>query len=296
MIIIGIGGWDEVNALIQTASIENNISYSSLTSGVSTIAIVSAAAWGLGYFGQPHILARFMAAGTVKSLKNARRIGITWMILCMGGAVAIGYLGIAYFNAFPENAAGVNHDNERIFIELVQYLFNPWIVGILLSAILAAVMSTLSCQLLVCSSALTEDFYKGFIRKNAQQKELVWVGRLTVLLVAIISILIALNPESKVLELVSHAWAGFGAAFGPLVLFSIFWKRINGTAAIAGMLTGALVVIFWPILFGNELYEIIPGFIASTLVIVLVSLTTKKPDNAIIERFEEADAIYKRES
>lgn len=296
MIIIGTGGWDEVNALIQTAAIENNISYSSLTSGVSIIAIVSAAAWGLGYFGQPHILARFMAAGTVKSLKNARRIGITWMILCMGGAVAIGYLGIAYFNAFPEHASGVNHDNERIFIELVQHLFNPWIIGILLSAILAAVMSTLSCQLLVCSSALTEDFYKGFIRKNAQQKELVWVGRLTVLLVAIISIIIALNPESKVLELVSHAWAGFGAAFGPLVLFSIFWKRINGTAAIAGMLTGALIVIFWPILFGNELYEIIPGFIGSTLVIVLVSLITKKPSDAIIERFEEADAIYKRES
>ena len=178
----------------------------------------------------------------------------------------------------------------------MQYLFNPWIVGILLSAILAAVMSTLSCQLLVCSSALTEDFYKGFIRKNANQKELVWVGRLTVLLVAVISILIALNPNSRVLELVCHAWAGFGAAFGPLVLFSIFWKRTNGLAAITGMLTGALIVIFWPIVFGSDLYEIIPGFIGSTISIVLVSLFTKKPANQVVERFELAQEIYKKES
>lgn len=296
IIILGTGGWVEANQLIQSAGIVNNISYSSFTSGISVISIISAAAWGLGYFGQPHILARFMAAGTVKSLKNARRIGITWMILCMGGAVTIGYFGIAYFTAFPEKGGAVQLDNERIFIELVQHLFNPWLVGILLSAILAAVMSTLSCQLLVCSSALTEDFYKGFIRKNAQQRELVWVGRLTVLLVAIISILIALNPSSKVLELVSHAWAGFGAAFGPLVLFSIFWKRTNGLAAVAGMITGALIVIFWPILFGPDLYEIIPGFIGSTLVIYLVSIRSKAPDLKTIQAFEEADALYKKES
>ena len=299
MIILATGGWEQANTLIETAAITHQVSYSSLTSGISFISIISAAAWGLGYFGQPHILARFMAAGTVKSLKNARRIGITWMILCMAGAVAIGYFGIAYFFKFPENIAGVQADNERIFIELVQYLFNPWVAGILLSAILAAVMSTLSCQLLVCSSALTEDFYKGFIRKNASQNELVWIGRLTVLLVAVISIIIALNPDSKVLALVSHAWAGFGAAFGPLVLCSIFWKRVTGLGAIVGMITGALIVIVWPLLFEageHYVYEIIPGFIGSTLAIVGVSLLTKAPSKEIIDTFEKADALYKKES
>lgn len=296
MIIISTGGWDSITTAIDTAGISHNIEYSSLTSGTSMISIVSAAAWGLGYFGQPHILARFMAAGTVKSLTNARRIGITWMILCMGGAVSIGYFGIGYFQAFPENAAGVNADNERIFIELVQYLFNPWLAGILLSAILAAVMSTLSCQLLVCSSSLTEDFYKGFIRRNAQQKELVWVGRLTVLLVAVIAILLALNPDSKVLDLVSHAWAGFGAAFGPLVLFSIFWRRINGYGALAGIISGALIVIIWPIAFGDTLYEIVPGFIGSSVAIVAVSLLTPPPQTRITDTFDKAKALYKRHS
>ncbi|XKD45114.1 Cation/acetate symporter ActP [Pseudomonas aeruginosa] len=144
--------------------------------GASFIGVISLMAWGLGYFGQPHILARFMAADSVKSIPAARRISMTWMILCLGGAVAVGFFGIAYFQAHPEQAGAVSENPERVFIELAKILFNPWIAGVLLSAILAAVMSTLSCQLLVCSSALTEDFYKAFLRKGASQLELV-LGR-----------------------------------------------------------------------------------------------------------------------
>lgn len=163
--------------------------------GASFIGVISLMAWGLGYFGQPHILARFMAADSVKSIPAARRISMTWMILCLGGAVAVGFFGIAYFQAHPEQAGAVSENPERVFIELAKILFNPWIAGVLLSAILAAVMSTLSCQLLVCSSALTEDFYKAFLRKGASQLELVWVGRAMVLLVAVIAIWLASNPE-----------------------------------------------------------------------------------------------------
>ena len=229
---------------------------------------------------------------------------MTWMVLCLAGAVAVGYFGIAYFGANPEQVSSMNGNHERIFIALSTLLFNPWIAGIILSAILAAVMSTLSCQLLVCSSAITEDFYKGFLRKHAEQKELVWVGRVMVLAVAVIAILIAADPESKVLGLVSYAWAGFGAAFGPVVIFSVLWKRITAYGALSGMIAGALTVVAWaewvkkPALATHDtglltLYEIVPGFIACALVTVLVSLIDKVPSSAITERFEKADAEYK---
>ena len=146
----------------------------------------------------------------------------------------MGFFGIAYFNNNPAQAGAVNQNAERVFIELAQVLFNPWIAGILLSAILAAVMSTLSCQLLVCSSAITEDLYKAFLRKGASQKELVWVGRFMVLVVALVAIALASNPENRVLGLVSYAWAGFGAAFGPVVLFSVMWSRMTRNGALAG--------------------------------------------------------------
>lgn len=153
--------------------------------GLDFIAIISLLGWGLGYFGQPHILVRFMAADSVKSIPKARRISITWMILCLTGAVATGFFGIAYFSDNPALAGGVMQNNEAIFMELTKILFNPWIAGIVLSAIMAAVMSTLSCQLLVCSSALTEDFYRAFLRPKASQKELVWTGRIMVMLVSV---------------------------------------------------------------------------------------------------------------
>ncbi|MDU7051391.1 MAG: sodium/solute symporter [Klebsiella variicola] len=181
---------------------------------------------------------------------------------------------------------------ERVFIELAQILFNPWIAGILLSAILAAVMSTLSCQLLVCSSAITEDLYKAFLRKNAGQKELVWVGRMMVLVVALVAIALAANPENRVLGLVSYAWAGFGAAFGPVVLFSVMWSRMTRNGALAGMVIGALTVIVWKQFGWLGLYEIIPGFIFGSLGIVVFSLLDKAPSASMQQRFAEADAHY----
>lgn len=261
---------------------------------LSVVAIISLLAWGLGYFGQPHILVRFMAADSVKSIPNARRIGMTWMILCLGGAVAAGFFGIAYFQQHPELASVVNANPETVFMELTKILFNPWIAGIVLAAILAAVMSTLSCQLLVCSSTLTEDFYKSFLRKNASQKELVWIGRLMVLLIAMLAIWMAGNPESKVLGLVSYAWAGFGAAFGPLIILSLFWRRMTLNGALAGMIVGAIMVIVWKNFFSaTELYEIVPGFICSLIAIVVVSLLDKVPAEEITTRFDEGDRLYK---
>lgn len=186
-----------------------------------------------------------MAADSHHTIVHARRISMTWMILCLAGACAVGFFGIAYFNNNPAQAGAVNQNAERVFIELAQILFNPWIAGILLSAILAAVMSTLSCQLLVCSSAITEDLYKAFLRKGASQKELVWVGRFMVLVVALVAIALAANPENRVLGLVSYAWAGFGAAFGPVVLFSVLWSRMTRNGALAGMIIGAVTVIVW---------------------------------------------------
>lgn len=262
------------------------------TWGIKAIAIISLLAWGLGYFGQPHILVRFMAADSVKAMPNARRIGMTWMILCLGGAIAAAFFGIAYFKFNPN--AMVDKNSEYVFIELSKALFNPWIVGLILSGILAAVMSTLSCQLLVCSSALTEDFYKAFLRKNASQKELVWVGRIMVLLIAIIAIYLARDPDSKVLGMVSYAWAGFGAAFGPIILLSLFYRNMTKEGALAGMITGTLVVIVWKHYAWLNLYEIIPGFILATVAIFIGSMLSKPTEN-MLKRFDKAEKEYKHQ-
>ena len=181
---------------------------------------------------------------------------------------------------------------ERVFIELAKLLFNPWVAGVLLSAILAAVMSTLSCQLLVCSSALTEDFYKAFLRKGASQLELVWVGRAMVLLVAVVAIFLAANPENRVLGLVSYAWAGFGAAFGPVVLISVIWKNMTRNGALAGILVGAITVIVWKHFELLGLYEIIPGFIFASLAIYFVS-KMGSPTAGMLQRFEAAEKDFR---
>ena len=238
----------------------------------SFVGIVSLMAWGLGYFGQPHILVRFMAAESVGAIPTARRIGMTWMILCLGGSIAVGFIGIPYFMAHLESAGPVSANAETVFIEIAKQLFNPWVAGLLLAAILAAVMSTLSCQLLICSSALTEDLYRTFLRKNASQRELVFFGRAMVLVVAIVAIVIASNPESKVLGMVAYAWGGFGAAFGPVIILSLFWSRITGNGALAGILTGAVTVLVWKQYGWFGLYEIVPGFVLSWAMIVVVSL------------------------
>ena len=287
MVIVGNGGLAPSLAVIEQV----DPSRLQWVGAGGVVAIVSAMAWGLGYVGQPHILARFMAADSVATIPSARRIGMTWMVLCLLGAMSVGFFGIAWFGAHPEAAGAVNANSERVFIVLAEQLFNPWVAGVLLSAILAAVMSTLSCQLLVCSSALTEDFYRGFIRKNAGHRELVWVGRAMVLLVALVAIGIASNPDNRVLGLVSYAWAGFGSAFGPVVVLSLIWKRMTRNGALAGMLVGAWTVIAWKLIavdrMGSGLYEMVPGVIAATVAIIVVSLLGRQPPDDVQATHEQ---------
>ncbi|MBD7988744.1 sodium/proline symporter PutP [Luteimonas sp. Sa2BVA3] len=269
MVILGVGGVGEGLALVEQV----DPARLDWVGAGGAIAVVSALAWGLGYFGQPHILARFMAAESLAAIPKARRIGMTWMVLCLLGSVSVGVFGIAWYAAHPDQALA---DPERVFVSLSQQLFNPWVAGVLLSAILAAIMSTLSCQLLVCSSALTEDFYRGFVRPQAGQRELVWFGRAMVLAVALVAIFIARDPDSRVLGLVAYAWAGFGAAFGPVVVLSLTWARMTRNGALAGVLVGAATVVLWKHT-GSSLYEIVPGFIAATVAIVAVSLLGRAP-------------------
>ncbi|MBQ0771562.1 MAG: sodium/proline symporter PutP [Sphingomonadales bacterium] len=251
----------------------------SLTAGLSFIGFLSAVTWGLGYFGQPHIIVRFMAIRSVPDVAKARTIGMSWMGVALLGAIGVGITGRAYV----ERNGMVLEDPETIFILLANALFHPLITGFLLAALLAAIMSTISSQLLVSSSSLTEDFYRLFLRKQASERELVNVGRVAVALVALVAIYIARDPDSKVLGLVSNAWAGFGAAFGPLILLSLTWKRMTGAGAVSGLVVGAGVVILWislgwngSFMGGPGVYEIIPGFVAAMVAIVGVSLMGKQ--------------------
>lgn len=254
--------------------------YLSLTAGLSFVGFLSAVTWGLGYFGQPHIIVRFMAIRSVAEVPKARNIGMSWMGVALLGAIGVGITGRAYV----ERNGLVLEDPETIFILLANTLFHPLITGFLLAALLAAIMSTISSQLLVSSSSLTEDFYRLFLRKQASERETVNVGRLFVALVALVAIAIARDPDSEVLGLVSNAWAGFGAAFGPLILLSLTWKRMTGAGAVAGLVTGAAVVIIWIALGWNAefmggpgVYEIIPGFVAALGAIIGVSMLSNRP-------------------
>ena len=251
----------------------------SLTHGLTAIGLVSAVTWGLGYFGQPHIIVRFMAIDRVENVPRAGVIGMSWMVISLVGAVAVGLAGRAYAQ---RNGLTVD-DPQTIFIILADLLFHPAVTGFLYAALLAAIMSTISSQLLVSSSSLTEDFYRLFLRRNATEREAVNVGRLSVLIVAVAGLVIARDPESQVLELVSHAWAGFGAAFGPLILLALMWNRMTGAGAVAGLVTGAAVVAGWialgwdkAFLGGPGLYEIVPGFAAAMVAIIATSQLTNK--------------------
>lgn len=252
--------------------------------GTSLLGIISLFAWGLGYFGQPHIIVRFMAISSVKEIKKARRIGMSWMIFSSIGAMLTGFLGIAYYSKQGLEIS----DPETIFIELGNILFHPIITGFLISAILAAVMSTISSQLLVTSSSLTEDLYKTFFRRSATDKELVFVGRLSVLAVSILALWLAWEQNNTILGLVSYAWAGFGAAFGPVIILSLYWVRMTKWGALAGMIIGALTVIIWSNLGLSEImYEIVPGFAASLLAVYLVSIFTSRPSVHEVAKFDE---------
>ena len=259
--------------------------------------IIGAVAWGLGYFGQPHMLVRFMAIKSPKEVRPARIIAMVWVLVSLAAAVLVGYLGRPYFDILHQPlAVGAE---ETIFMVSVTKIFPVVIASILLSAILAAIMSTADSQLLVAASAVSGDFYKEFINKNATDKQLVWISRLTVVGIALLAGIFAANPNSSVFEIVSHAWAGFGAAFGPIILCALFWKRTNAKGAIAGIISGGVVALVWAYmsniagLFGVtelpkifSLYEIVPGFIVSLAFIFAVSLATEKPSAEMLEQFE----------
>jgi sodium/proline symporter len=297
--ISAVGGFDATHAEVlasppaSVADAPSRVNFFSWFQGLSVIGIISAASWGLGYFGQPHIIVRFMAIRSLKDIATARYIGMGWMLVTVLGAVAVGVAGVAYVNE-----QGINDqliDPETIFILFSQVLFHPLITGFLLAAILAAIMSTISSQLLVSSSSLTEDFYKTFLRKEASQKELVLVGRLSVLVVSLVAIVLAFDRSSSILSLVSYAWAGFGAAFGPIILLSLYWRRITRNGALAGMITGALTVLFWlyaPITINgaslsDTIYALVPGFFLSLLAAVLVSFMRSEPRPKVQEEFDE---------
>jgi sodium/proline symporter len=260
----------------------------SLVSGASFLGVVSAAAWGLGYFGQPHIIVRFMALRSAGEAARARTIGIGWMVISLLGACATALVGIAWFAANPQDELA---DPETVFIDLGQLVFHPLVAGVMLAAVLAAIMSTISSQLLVTSSALVEDLYQGLARgSRPSEQRLVLLGRGGVLLVAVVAAVLAWDRSDTVLGLVAYAWAGFGASFGPIVLLALWWRKLTAAGALAGLVTGAVTVVVW----GNvdaltsTLYEIVPGFALNLLVAVVVSLATHQPHDETEREFERA--------
>ncbi len=253
---------------------------------LSAIAIISLAAWGLGYFGQPHILARFKATRSNKDLTTARRIAVIWTALSMIGAMLVGLVGLIYVT---NSGAPKLDDGEKIFMLLVNAMFHPVIAGILLAAILAAIMSTADSQLLVSSSAMAEDLYKQVLKKDATSEEIVRVGRFAVILISLVALVLAMTPDSSVLGLVSYAWAGFGAAFGPAIVLSLYWSRMNRNGALAGIVVGGVTIVLWKQFTGGwfDVYEIVPGIILSTLSIVIVSLMTGEPEDEVKKQHAE---------
>jgi sodium/proline symporter len=285
VVILSSGGAEAVWQQMQAVNPQSTELFSNMT----LIGFLSLIAWGLGYVGQPHILARFMAVENPQKLVAARRIAMVWMVLVLFGSVATGLAGIAYFADNPlENP-------ETVFIALSQQLFNPWVAGIITAAILSAIMSTVDSQLLVSSSVISEDFYRVFVRPQASEKELLMVSRGAVIAIALLAMVIASDRESRVLDLVSYAWAGFGAAFGPVIVFSLFWRSMTAASAIAGMIVGAVTVVVWSNLTGGlfDLYEIVPGFAFASMVIVIITTLKPASDAQALSTFEEVEQLVK---
>lgn len=259
-------------------------------SSIPLIVLVSNLAWGFGYFGMPHVLVRFMAIESPEKIKQARIIAMIWVTISLIFSVLVGIVGRAYLH--PEFLAGA--ESETVFMVLVNQMFPPLIAGIFLAAILAAIMSTADSQLLVAASAFTEDIYRILFNKKASEMELVWLGRFAVIGISLIAYLIARNPGNSVMGLVSYAWAGFGAAFGPIILFSLFWKKTTKNAALGGMVAGGFMVILWKQLSGGifDLYEILPGFVFSCIVIYTISIMDKKgPSKEIQKEFDQVHRL-----
>ena len=250
-------------------------------STLGAIELISLLAWGIGYFGQPHILVRFMAIRTSGEIRRATHIAMTWVVLSLAAAVAVGMVGRVFLTQELTGTA-----SETVFLVMTNELFPPIAAGLILSAVLAAIMSTASSQLLVAASAFAQDFYRTLIHKDAEQSELVWISRASVLVIASLAVFLGFNPNSFILDMVSYAWAGFGAAFGPAILMSLFWKRTTRNGVIAGIIVGGVTVLVWKqfALFG--LYEIVPGFLLSLLAIYAISLLGEPPAQDIQETFD----------
>ncbi|MBO4898339.1 MAG: sodium/proline symporter PutP [Clostridia bacterium] len=303
LLIVPIVAFSKLGGGAGTSSTVNEIASSlgeSSIKGTATFALItSSLAWGLGYFGQPHILARFMGIRDSKEVRPARIIAMIWVIITLACAILVGYLAAPYLLKFkgvtemPIEAGNA----ENIFIYMTQSIFTkealgaiagPIIIGLFLCAVLAAIMSTADSQLLVASSAFSQDIFTK-ITKDKKDSFYMWVSRITVVIISLIAILIANDPGSSVFRIVQDAWAGFGAAFGPLVLFSIFWKRTTKAGALSGMVSGGLIALFWKTVFPtSNIYCLLPGFIVSAILIVVVSLLTKKPSKDIEDKFDKA--------
>ena len=254
----------------------------------SLLTIASSMAWGLGYFGMPQVLLRFMAIRKEGELKASRRIAMVWVVISLGVAVFIGLMGR---HLFPI-AHLTGGDAESIFITLSTNFLPPLLAGFVMAGILAATISSSDSYLLIAASAFAKNIYQGTFKKKATDKEVMWMTRLTLLAITAIAIIIALDENSVIFKIVSFAWAGFGATFGPIMIFSLFWKRTTREGAIAGMLSGGVMVFVWKLViskFGGvfAIYELLPAFIISSIVIVVVSLLTKKPSSEIEEEFEQ---------
>jgi len=290
-----LGGRAELSNIIANLSqLPNGLGFNEWT-GVKSmggLAIISTAAWGLGYFGQPHILSRFMGIRDPEEIKPARRIAMVWVIFSLSAAVILGVVGKAYMSTILSQGELAAMDGEKIFIFLVQDILKgpgvAIIAGVLLTAILSAIMSTADSQLLVTSSAISEDICKN-IFADMDDRQLARVSRISVLGVSILALIIASNPDSSVFDLVSYAWAGFGAAFGPVILMSLYWERMNWQGALAGILSGGITVILWRTVIKAyfNLYELLPAFLVSVIMIIVVSLLTKEPDDEIKREFAE---------
>ncbi len=292
--IATLGGWDVISQNASAVDVNFLNMFKTMGGkGVSIIAILSGLAWGLGYCGQPHILARFMAIEKPEQLKASRRIACVWVAITLVASVFVGIVGRTYFKT-PLS------DPEYVFMYMVDGMFPAVIAGIFLAAILAASMSTADSQLLVTTSSIAEDIYKQFSKKDVSDKKLLSVSRISLAIVSIIAVVIAWNPNSSVFGLVSYAWAGLGAAFGPVILVSLFWKRMNRQGAIAGMASGALTVIIWNLLESNfsnvslfSLYELLPAFVVSVICIFAVSKLTSEPEQSVLDTFDKAQEKIK---
>ena len=277
--VYNVQGFDALFSSMATVNPELTNAFTTISAeALGVLGIISLLGWGLGYFGQPHILIRFMAIKSADNIPAARNIALGWTFLTLVTALLIGFAGIILLDGQLQGG-----DNEKVFIELLNLLLHPLPAGICLAAILAAIMSTADSQLLVASSALTEDIYKLFNKNKVADSSLVTIGRATVIIITLFALVLALQANSNVLDLVAYAWAGFGATFGPVILLSLFWKDMEKSSAITGMITGGVTVIIWKNIDSEhpvfQLYELVPGFLIALFSIVIVQLIFKTRSN-----------------